>query len=302
MSARAAGPSRLAYGAPRDLVLGLKVVDAAGRVISSGGRVMKNAAGYDLCKLYTGSLGTVGIIVEAAFRLHPLPAESVALVGSFSTWEHCDKALARINTSLLLPRALEALNTEAARAVCPDGTASQPVYLIGLFDGTQEQLDCQRQMFYDILDQTDALDSAELPAEWHSPFHTAICNLEDCPAGGSLFIARGLPSDVPVVARSFSDAFAATGGHARIAASAGNGIVRAACDDLSLDAHHTIRKATSAKLADIRGMSLTSFRHEPGRWEDVWASPPPGIEPMRAIRRSLDPNSVFPAGRFVGGI
>ncbi len=83
VSARAAGPSRLAYGAPRDLVLGLKVVDAAGRVISSGGRVMKNAAGYDLCKLYTGSLGTVGIIVEAAFRLHPLPAESVALVGSF---------------------------------------------------------------------------------------------------------------------------------------------------------------------------------------------------------------------------
>ncbi len=86
--------------------------------------------------------------------------------------------------------------------MCPDGTASQPVYLIGLFDGTQEQLDCQRQMFYDILDQTDALDSAELPAEWHSPFHTAICNLEDCPAAARCSRPRAA-TDVPVVARTF---------------------------------------------------------------------------------------------------
>ena len=69
-----AGPRRLRYGTPRDLVIGITVVRADGTVASSGGKVVKNVAGYDLGKLFTGSYGTLGLIVEAVFRLHPLPA------------------------------------------------------------------------------------------------------------------------------------------------------------------------------------------------------------------------------------
>lgn len=68
-----AGPRRLRYGAPRDLLLGVTMVRADGVVATSGGRVVKNVAGYDLGKLLTGSYGTLGLIVEATLRLHPVP-------------------------------------------------------------------------------------------------------------------------------------------------------------------------------------------------------------------------------------
>ncbi|GAB3162542.1 hypothetical protein GCM10027059_15560 [Myceligenerans halotolerans] len=68
----ASGPRRLQRGALRDLVLGATVVLADGTVASSGGKVVKNVAGYDLAKLMTGSYGTLGVIVRAAFRLHPV--------------------------------------------------------------------------------------------------------------------------------------------------------------------------------------------------------------------------------------
>ncbi len=72
LASNASGPKRLRYGTARDLLIGLRVVQANGDIARSGGRVVKNVAGYDLNKLYIGSLGTLGIIVEANFKLHPL--------------------------------------------------------------------------------------------------------------------------------------------------------------------------------------------------------------------------------------
>lgn len=71
-----AGPLRFRYGSPRDLLLGITVVRPDGVVARSGGRVVKNVAGYDLGKLFTGSHGTLGLITEATFRLHPVPASA----------------------------------------------------------------------------------------------------------------------------------------------------------------------------------------------------------------------------------
>lgn len=68
-----AGPLRFRYGSPRDLMLGITVVRPDGVVARSGGKVVKNVAGYDLGKLFTGSHGTLGLITEATFRLHPVP-------------------------------------------------------------------------------------------------------------------------------------------------------------------------------------------------------------------------------------
>jgi len=81
----ATGPLRVSHGRPRDQLLGLTLVDGAGRVLSLGGRVVKNVAGFDLVRLATGSLGGLGVITEVIFRLYPLPEEDRTLVWSRAT-------------------------------------------------------------------------------------------------------------------------------------------------------------------------------------------------------------------------
>jgi glycolate oxidase FAD binding subunit len=76
------GPLRARYGAARDLIVGIQVALADGSVVRAGGKVIKNVAGYDLAKLFTGSLGTLGAIVEVSVRLHPRPAQTATAVGS----------------------------------------------------------------------------------------------------------------------------------------------------------------------------------------------------------------------------
>jgi glycolate oxidase FAD binding subunit len=75
IAANAAGPLRQGFGGPRDMVLGLKIATTDGKVVKTGGRVVKNVAGYDLGKLLTGSFGTLGVIVEASLKLFPKPPE-----------------------------------------------------------------------------------------------------------------------------------------------------------------------------------------------------------------------------------
>lgn len=79
-----AGLRRAYYGGPRDVVLGLRVVDARGTVLKTGGRVVKNVTGYDMSKLYIGAFGTLGVIVEANVKLTPLPEDEGTALGIFA--------------------------------------------------------------------------------------------------------------------------------------------------------------------------------------------------------------------------
>lgn len=302
VASRASGPSRAGFGAPRDLVLGVKVVDARGELISAGGKVMKNAAGYDLCRLYTGSLGTLGVIVETVFRLHPAPEASRAFVGMFDSWEDADGAAARMQSAPLAPRAVELLNREAARLYCPDGRADHAVYLLAAFDGTEEQLACQQQTFEGILEETGSRGFAEMEFGWNGERHQSLCNLERTPRDGTLLVLSGLPSDIPVLVSHLEEACALSGCRPLILAGAVTGTVRAVCPGLVGEAREQAAKMILAKVAGVRGVSLRVFAHEPLPNEAVWATSAPGVEVMRRIKDQLDPQRVFPAGRFPGGI
>ena len=87
LSTAFSGPMAHAYGPPRDWLIGIGVVGADGATTKAGGRVVKNVTGYDLNRLYTGSLGTLGIIVEASFKVSPVHPEEYALVAPFDTIE-----------------------------------------------------------------------------------------------------------------------------------------------------------------------------------------------------------------------
>ncbi|MDH2425128.1 FAD-binding oxidoreductase [Sphaerisporangium sp. TRM90804] len=106
LAAATAGPRRLRYGTARDLLIGVTVVLADGTTARSGGKVVKNVAGYDLGKLFTGSLGTLGVVAEATFRLHPLPAARAWITADADAGTI--GAVAALAGSQLEPSALEA--------------------------------------------------------------------------------------------------------------------------------------------------------------------------------------------------
>ncbi|HEX2046463.1 MAG TPA: FAD-binding oxidoreductase [Acidimicrobiales bacterium] len=101
------GPLRNRYGAARDLILGVTVVLPDGTIAKAGGKVIKNVAGYDLAKLFTGSFGTLGLIVEVVMRLHPRPAETLTAVGSSDDPRALGKAASAVAHSPFGPECLD---------------------------------------------------------------------------------------------------------------------------------------------------------------------------------------------------
>src|SRR5919202_2840773 len=103
VAANSSGPRRHRYGTIRDLIIGITVVLSDGTVAKAGGKVVKNVAGYDLPKLFTGSLGTLGIIAEVTFRLHPLPQEVRSVSFSLPTTAALNELVLKILDSTLIP-------------------------------------------------------------------------------------------------------------------------------------------------------------------------------------------------------
>jgi len=103
------GPRSHRYGRMRDLLLGVTVVLGDGLVASSGGKVVKNVAGYDLGKLLCGSRGTLGIVCRASLRLHPLPDAAATLVASVSSEQDGRVKRQAILRSTLVPSALDVI-------------------------------------------------------------------------------------------------------------------------------------------------------------------------------------------------
>ena len=110
------GPLRLSYGTPRDLVIGTRVANPDGTLTHAGGRVVKNVAGYDLNKLYIGSLGTLSIVVELSFKLAPIPPSLEAVVGQVPDLDAARELVGADVHSPLSPLPIELLGPRAAAA------------------------------------------------------------------------------------------------------------------------------------------------------------------------------------------
>jgi len=107
LAANLSGPRRLRYGEPRDLVLGVTLVLADGTIAHSGGKVVKNVAGYDLGRLFCGSRGTLGLIARASLRLHPRPASARTLAVPVAGPEEGARVAKAVHGSSLVPSAVE---------------------------------------------------------------------------------------------------------------------------------------------------------------------------------------------------
>ena len=119
------GPLKLQFGSPRDLVIGMKVVQADGKMTKSGGQVVKNVSGYDMTRLHIGGLGTLGVIAEVSLKLTPLPRVEATLVAAFETSDKCLNAALGVFHSHVVPLAL----------TCFDGASNQRGDIVE-FDGS----------------------------------------------------------------------------------------------------------------------------------------------------------------------
>jgi FAD/FMN-containing dehydrogenase len=132
LAANKSGPRRFGHGTIREHLLGIKVLLPDGRVIKAGGKVVKNVAGYDLCKLFVGSHGTLGIIVEATFKVLPRPESELFLQRSANRLDDLAPLLQNVNQSPLTPTMLDL-----------HGTASEHTIVLG-FAGPREDVEWQR--------------------------------------------------------------------------------------------------------------------------------------------------------------
>ena len=140
------GPRRFGEGTVRDYVIGIQAVDGRGRLFKGGGRVVKNVAGYDFCKLLTGSLGTLGVITQVTLKLKPLPAEWAWVACQVADWDEAERLLADLTLrSQTAPTAIELLcgpawsSSPLEGVDLPAPTAGQPWLLVGL-EGTAAEV------------------------------------------------------------------------------------------------------------------------------------------------------------------
>ena len=134
------GAHSYAYGLPRNLIIGMKVLLADGQLIRAGGKVVKNVAGYDLCKLFTGSYGTLGLILELTFKLRPLPRASSTIIVSAESGELTNFA-ADLMSAPLSPVAVEILSPALVRKL---GVGDGPAPVIAVrYAGNQEAVSFQ---------------------------------------------------------------------------------------------------------------------------------------------------------------
>jgi glycolate oxidase FAD binding subunit len=280
----ASGPGRMGAGTMRDLLIGVRVVRADGVVAKAGGRVVKNVAGYDLGKLVHGSFGTLAIVTEALFRLHPIPAVRRFVSVPVSEPAHAQRLAQAVVHAQVVPGALE--------VDCPvDGAGTLTVLLEGTAGGVPGRSTATLDLLGEGATATD-----DVPAGWaRYPWPETARGDERATALKLTFALSGL-GDVLETARR-----APAPVHVRGSAGVGvaYGAVPAGTDPVTVAGTVDRLRATCAR----HGGSLVVL-DAPARVKqavDTWG-PVRGLDLMRRVKDQFDPDHRLAPGRFVGGI
>jgi glycolate oxidase FAD binding subunit len=280
IAANLSGPLRASQGTVRDLLLGIRVVDADGALVAGGGRVVKNVAGYDLPKLHVGALGTLGVLIDATFKLRPRPEREEAGVLAAP-----DQATAAA-LGLAIRDAIDPLWLEAG--TLPDGIGAA----VGVA-GIAAELAAARTTIDDVARRQGST------VRWIEDGATFRRELGAFPIAPAAAVLRAsvLPTDVgPTMTR-----IRAVAGDVPMLAHVSNGVVRA-----RVAAGSDVRRIVDVLRPELaaRGGFLVVERAGPEakRGLDVWGDAGDGVTLMRRLKATFDPRGVFARGRYVGGL
>lgn len=297
LAAGASGPLKWQYGSARDLVIGMKVAQADGRITQSGGNVVKNVSGYDMARLHVGGLGTLGIITEVSFKLTPLPRHETTLLARFDSVRECMSVALRIFNSGVMPIAMTAFSGIVANTVAsPGGTADMYALAVRLGGRPRTLRRMENETFFAIRERTDRIDRLEEDA---GALWSRLADFgypEDDKAVMSARIAA-LPNKIAKVIGGLSKF-----GDAAILAQPGYGMMNAHWFDGDADLPDTVRGARD--IAHRLGGSLIVERAplEVKDSVDVWDYAGESLEVMKRLKAQYDPNSILNPNRFIGGI
>ena len=279
LASNSTGGLAYGFGQPRDLVLGMTVIDGHGRVLRLGGRVVKNVAGYDLVRLFTGSHGSLGVIAEATLRCHPQPAVARTMRVHCDNSEHLERARKELFASHL---PLAALDFEMATS-----TTSHAWTLYLRVEGSSREVEAQRDRIRDLckgtIDDDDGL--------WRSPVH----------AEGDFVMRVGV---APASTVAFARRLAATGSEPLLVGGRlGDGTLRVSAQRAQLNDEASFLDRVQSAARAFGGMTvIESASPAVKRGRSVWDEGDTPIALMHAIKSRFDPHGLFAPGRFVGGL
>jgi glycolate oxidase FAD binding subunit len=296
IAANLSGPLRASHGTVRDCLLGLSWIGPGGELVSAGGRVVKNVAGYDVAKAHVGALGTLGVLAEATLKVRPRPPCERALVLA------CDDAHAAVELALAARDAVEPAWLEVASpGVLADAGGSFAV-VAGWLGLAEEVADAERRVRALAGDQhapvVSAVDAADARA-----LRARLARFALEPAAAVLRAAT-LPSALGELLTAVGPCGGQDEGP-RCVGHAANGIARIAVRHAA-DVAPLVAALRSRLLAG--GGSLVVERAAPDVKQalaalgGVFGDPGPGRALMRRLKEALDPRRTFAPGRFVAGI
>lgn len=288
------GAQQFGYGAPRRHVIGMKVVLADGSLIKVGGRVVKNVAGYDLCKLFTGSYGTLGVIVEINFKLRPVPFETRTILAQGSREDLLQKGQ-RIITSRLFPVAVELLSPAFARAteLSDGGEHLLLLRFAGSSSAVTNQTSRAREMLAGNNDHAPALIVADDKLVWRSLAELPLRYARDL-----VWRVGVKPADVGSFAKELDHTLPV---ESMYQTSVGDGRIRIIelLQEGQLD--ETIQRLETLRVQAQRFGGGLIIEHAPNEIKthmDAWVTIGPAANIMLRIKKQLDPDGILATGRF----
>ncbi len=287
------GPRRLRYGSVRDLLIGIKAVLPTGEKIKGGGKVVKNVAGYDMCKLFIGSFGTLGIITEATFKLYPIPeAEKTVLVAAGKPAQAFELA-SSILDSVIIPSSLDVINPSTLRVFSGKLNISfreDSFYLAVRLEGFRESVEREINEIQKISD----CDLKILEGSEQYRFWTALSDFSYL--SGSNFRFK---SAVPIsssfdVFKSFEESSASSGFKMNLISHAGSGIIHGFLRTEDIDKLIQFINGSNSYMAKIGGYFVVeSATLQIKEKINVWGYLPGGINIMRSLKEKFDPKGII---------